>query len=68
LSKITVSLECGCFKKSGIKNNQTFENKEKAFEKATNMAKHMNETFCQKHNFSVKEDGDNILIEVKNNK
>ena len=67
MSKITVSLECGCFRRSGMENNKTFENKELALAEANNMLETINETFCHKHNFKIVEDGDNVLIEVGNN-
>lgn len=67
MSKVTINLECGCFRKSGIDNNKLFESKKLALEEATNMAHSMNKTFCRRHNFTVKEDGENVLIEVRNN-
>jgi len=62
--KITVNKECGCFRKSDLKNNQIFTTKDAALIEAIEMAKDMNETFCQKHEFIVKEDGNNIAILV----
>ena len=62
--KVKVEKECGCFKKSDFKNNQTFSSKDDALITALNMAKEMNQEFCQKHQFSVKEDGNNIVILV----
>jgi len=62
--KVVVEKECGCFRKSGIENNQTFDNKDDALIKAMNLTKEMNSEFCQKHEFKVTEDGDSILIKV----
>ena len=64
---IKVSKECGCFKKSDFQNNLTFSNKDDALIQALNMTKVMNQDFCQKHQFSVNEDGNtiNILVEDK---
>ena len=62
--KVTVEKECGCFKKSGIENNQTFNNKDDALIKAMNLTQEFNQDFCQKHEFKVVESGDTILIKV----
>ena len=61
---LTVEKECGCFKKSDIKNNKKFDNKDDALIEALNLTKMMNQDFCQKHEFRVKEDGDKISIAV----
>jgi hypothetical protein len=65
---VKVTKECGCFRKSDYKNNQQFNSKDDALITALNMAKDMNQNFCQKHKFEVKEDGDSILILVEDNK
>ena len=61
---ITLKLEkeCGCFKKSGMKNNLSFSDKDAALMEATRLAAEMNETWCQKHEFSVREEGDDLLV------
>jgi hypothetical protein len=66
---ITVKMEkqCGCFKRSDFKEEQTFETKEEALKEALAMCEDMNETFCQKHNFSVVEDGDTMMIKMELN-
>ena len=62
--KIVVNKECGCFKKSNLQNNQNFTTKDAALIEAIEMAREMNENFCKKHEFVVKEDGENISILV----
>ena len=62
--KVTIEKECGCFRKSGIENNKSFDNKDDALIEALNLSKKMNQDFCQKHEFTVKEDGDTIKIAV----
>jgi len=62
--KVIVEKECGCFKKSNFKNNIEFTTKDSALIEAIEMAKEMNSTFCKKHEFTVKEDGNNISILV----
>ena len=63
---ITLKMEkqCGCFKKSDFKEEQTFASKEEALKEALAMCEDMNETFCQKHNFTVVEEGANIVIKM----
>lgn len=65
--KVSVSKECGCFKKSDFENNAEFVNKDEALIEATKMTKHMNEEFCQKHNFTLVEDGSQFSIVVADN-
>ena len=62
--KVIVEKECGCFRKSGIENNKSFESKDNALIEALNLTKKMNQDFCQKHEFTVKEDNNSILIAV----
>ena len=61
---VKVQKECGCFRKSGIENNQNFSDKDAALMEAMNLSRKMNEEFCQKHEFKVIQEGDNILIAV----
>jgi hypothetical protein len=66
---ITLKMEkqCGCFKKSDFKEEQTFASKEEALKEALAMCEDMNETFCQKHNFTVVENDDEMMIKVDMN-
>ena len=59
---ITVDKECGCFKKSSFTNNKTLTSKDDALIEAQSMLSHMNTKFCQKHEFELREDGDNFAI------
>ena len=55
--KITVDKECGCFKKSDFENNKSFDSKDDALIEAQNMVNVMNNDFCRKHDFTLREDG-----------
>ena len=59
--------QCGCFKRSDFQDEQTFESKEEALKEALAMCEDMNETFSQKHNFSVVEEGDTMMIKLEMN-
>jgi len=65
MSTVNVSKECGCFKKSELTNNVTFENKDDAMIEAQRMIKHMNEEFCGKHSFELSENGNDLSISMK---
>jgi len=64
---LKIEKQCGCFKKSDLKAEQTFETKDEALKEAKDMCEYMNEKFCQKHNFSLEENGDEIVIKVEMN-
>lgn len=64
---VTMEKACGCFKKSDYASTQSFESKDDALMEASSLAKEMNETFCKKHNFSVREEGNNFLITLAMN-
>ena len=61
---INVEKECGCFKKSAYENGMSFNSKDEALQQALLMESYMNQKFCQKHMFSVSENGDNLHIAV----
>ena len=62
---VQVEKECGCFKKSDFTNNMQFEDKDDALAQALNMSKEMNQEFCQKHEFTVAEEGETFKIRVE---
>ncbi|WP_309500011.1 hypothetical protein [Sulfurovum sp.] len=64
---INVEKECGCFKRSAYDNNMSFESKDDALIQAKEMENHMNQKFCQTHQFTLTENGDtfNIGVEMK---
>ena len=61
---INVDKECGCFKRSMYENDQNFHDKDAALIEAGNMLRTMNEDFCQKHEFSLSENGNNFQISM----
>jgi hypothetical protein len=64
---VRLEKECGCFKRSGMESVKTYENKDDALIEAKEWAEEMNETFCQKHNFSIVEEGNDLIIKVEMN-
>jgi len=61
---VKIERECGCFRRSGMKNIKSFENKDAALVEAQEWAEEMNETFCKKHSFSVVEEGNDFIIKM----
>ncbi|MGB1227266.1 MAG: hypothetical protein ACPG9K_05185 [Poseidonibacter sp.] len=60
--KIVVANQCGCFKRSDLKNNIKFDSKDDALMKALEMKNTMNNDFCKKHEFEVQEMYNNFVI------
>jgi len=64
---ISISKECGCFRRSPYENNLEFSSKDDALLQANLMQNHMNSKFCGTHHFELKEEGEKLLIEVSMN-
>ena len=64
MTTLIMEKQCGCFKRSDLESEQQFESKDEALQEAIAMCEEMNETFCQKHNFTVVEEGANIVIKM----
>ena len=62
---VDIEKHCGCVKKSGTEFPKKFEDLDEAKKEAIKLANEFNETFCQKHNFKVEENGDNLTIKVE---
>lgn len=60
--KIIVERECGCFKRSDMEASTTMESKDEALLKSIEMRDTMNNDFCEKHTFSVKEVENTFII------
>lgn len=65
---IEFTKECGCFIRSGMKNNMSFNSKEEAKKEADKMMDEINETFCHKHDFKLEEVDEGFKIIVSNAK
>ena len=62
---INIAQECGCFKRSELENNMSFDNKDDALIEAKKMETIMNNEFCQKHSFATQEMGDTFSIAMQ---
>ncbi len=63
---ISIDKECGCFKKSDFQNNKSHESKDDALLEAQYMVNYMNNEFCQKHDFTLREEGNKFSISMNN--
>lgn len=60
--KIIVERQCGCFKRSDMQSDIIVESKDEALLKSIEMRDTMNNKFCKKHAFSVKEQDNTFVI------
>ena len=67
MHKVTVSLECGCFKKSSHEKEKQFTDKQEAKTYADSLSAQLFSEFCGKHTFVACEDGDDYIINVAMN-
>ncbi|RXK13569.1 hypothetical protein CP965_07145 [Halarcobacter mediterraneus] len=65
MHKVVVEQECGCFKRSDLENNLEFTSKDEALSKAIQMKNQMNLEFCKKHDFDLVEQGQNFIINFR---
>ena len=59
---VKVEKECGCFRRSELESNISFDSKDDALTEAINMSNQMNDEFCGKHSFVVSEEGNDLII------
>ena len=65
MAKVNMEFECKCFKASKYENGVEYASLEEARKKAGEMVADMNENFCGKHKFGVKDDGEDVMITVE---
>ncbi len=63
--KVNVEKQCGCFKRSDMDAQKSFDSKDEALIEAHNMVKTMNDEFCQKHSFHVIENENTFVVMMK---
>jgi len=62
---VNIEKQCRCVKRSDYSFPLTCNDKLEALKKANEIIAYMNENFCQKHEFNINENGNEILISVK---
>ena len=68
MAKVTISKMCSCVKKEEMPQVQEFSSTDEALKVANEMVEKMNNEFCNKHNFSIVQNGEEITIQVVENK
>jgi hypothetical protein len=63
--KVVVDKECGCFRRSTLRNDREFQDKDKALEESLEMVDVMNNEFCGKHEFAMSHDDKTFTISMK---
>jgi len=63
--KVNVQNPCSCFIKKGLPDVQDFDTKEEAKAEAESLINTMRTTFCQKHEFDLKEQFGTYTIQIK---
>jgi len=63
--EVTIEKQCGCFKRSGEAPTKSFASKDAALEEAVAWSQRMNEEYCRKHVFAVREEGESFVVGVE---
>ena len=61
---VEVKNPCRCFLRSGMVENETFENAQEAKKRAEEMVKQMERDFCKKHKFVLTQIGTTYTISI----
>ena len=65
MHKIIIERECGCVRRANIPTVSTFNDKDDALIEAGALARKMNDDFCGKHQFTVRQEGEDFLITMQ---
>jgi hypothetical protein len=60
--RVEVVKQCGCFTKSGLSSEYSYDSLAEASKKAEELAKQFNDDFCGKHKFKVENAGNTIKV------
>jgi len=63
--KVIIERECGCVRRANMSCEYSYEDKDNALIEAGELARKMNDEFCGKHNFAVRQEGENFLITMQ---
>jgi hypothetical protein len=62
--KVKIENPCGCFFKSGLPEEQSFDDKAAAKAEAQSLLEHMQKNFCKKHEFGVLPSGTTFKVVI----
>jgi hypothetical protein len=63
--KVIIEKECGCVRRANMSPEYSYDNKDLALIEAGELVRKMNDDFCGKHQFAVRQDGENFLITMQ---
>jgi hypothetical protein len=63
--KVMIEKECGCVRRANMSPVYSYGDKDTALIEAGELARKMNEDFCGKHQFAVRQEGENFLISMQ---
>ncbi|WP_345976682.1 hypothetical protein [Sulfurimonas sp. HSL3-7] len=63
--KVIIERECGCVRRANMSPEYSYDDKDLALIEAGELARKMNDDFCGKHQFAVRQEGENFLITMQ---
>ncbi len=65
MHKVIIEKECGCVRRANMALASSYTNKDDALIEAGELARKMNDEFCGKHQFGVRQEGEDFLITMQ---
>lgn len=65
MHKVIIERECGCVRRANMTLESSFTNKDDALIEAGELARKMNDEFCGKHQFGVRQEGEDFLVTMQ---
>ncbi len=63
--KVIIEQQCGCVRRRDMALESNFSDKDDALIAASQLAQKMNDEFCGKHQFSVRQEGNDMMISMQ---
>ena len=63
--KVIIERECGCIRRENMAMESSFTDKDDALIEAGELARKMNDDLCGKHQFGVRQEGEDFLITMQ---
>lgn len=65
MHKVIIERECGCVRRANMALESSHTNKDDALIEAGELARKMNDEFCGKHQFGVRQEGEDFLVTMQ---
>jgi len=63
--KVIIERQCSCIRRANMELERNFSDKDDALIEANGLARKMNDDFCAKHQFGVRQEGEDFIIEMQ---